>query len=229
MEPSSFSSIGAITAEGSAAVSQDPASHFHDVEDNERRPLLGLDRDYSTNSYKKGQKKLRKERPKLLRYLDHGCCLQAWLANTTSIQIQGIDNRRQPRFPQNGSPWLGARQQVRNVENNIQRPVYGSNYDDSTPWHQHNNSIIRNTVILMRWLWSSCKALFFNTWQAIFNVAIFFLRNLFHPMTVFLAIYLVIAIFIGKFVLRGEFPALLLAAGGFLTVMLAIFGAIRSQ
>lgn len=47
----------------------------------------------------------------------------------------------------------GQRELPRNVEDNIERPMRGSNYNDETPWHQHDNPFKRHSAIIGRQLW----------------------------------------------------------------------------
>lgn len=159
-------------------------------------------------------------------FVHHPSRLMKWLGLSNTKPANQADDQEQPL--------------LRNVEDNIQRPVVGANYDDSTPWRQHDNALIRQPVLFLRWLWFK---VFQNTllgllaiigsmplWYAYtlerlyLGVVRLLCLPLVHPVPVFLVAFVVVSVFLGLYVARGDFPTLLLLADGFIIITLGVLG-----
>ena len=160
----------------------------------------------------------------------HASRLTRWLGVFTVSSTESRHDQEQPL--------------IRNVEDNIQRPIFGANLDDSTPWRQHDNALIRQPILFLRWLWFSVLGTILvyvftiigsiPMWyaqaheRAYLGIVRLLCLPLVHPVPVFLCSFVVVSAFLGFYVARGEFPALLLLADGFIIVTLGVLGRFAS-
>lgn len=157
-----------------------------------------------------------------------------WSRSLTKHRAEQYDleSQNRPLIAHNDGS-TNAMEPGRNVEDNIQAPTFGYNYDDSTPWHQHDNPTIRLPARFMRWLlhgglltailnWPEYLMRFFQVvviWTPrILSVPIAF------PIPFFLIVFCVTNMFFILALTRGEFPILLFLVDAFLMVFLGIMG-----